>query len=98
MEGINITSQSLVLQWVEPHNSNSPILGYRVRYSQPVFEGGIEVELNSSETSLLVENLLPGITYNFTVVAFNEIGESPSSDTAPIRTLDEGWLLIRWTF
>ena len=98
MEGINITSRSLVLQWVEPHDSNSPILGYRVRYSRPVFEGGIEVELNSSETSLLVESLLPGITYNFTVVAFNEIGNSSSSDTAPVRTLDEGWLLIRWTF
>ena len=93
MRGVNITSQSLVLQWVEPHDSNAPIMGYRVMYSQPDFEeGGANVVLNTSDTSLLVASLLPGITYNFTVVAFNEIGNSPPSDVASVRTLDEGLL------
>ena len=88
--GVNITSRTLVLQWEEPHDSNAPILGYRVRYREPLFQGGRQVELMSSETSLLVGNLLPGITYNFTVVAFNMIGASPPSDLTPVRTQDEG--------
>ena len=94
VQGVDVTSQNLVLQWVEPHNSNAPIIGYRVMYRQPAFQGGADVELNVSETSLFVMNLLPGITYNFTVVAFNEIGNSPPSDITPVRTLDKGWLVV----
>ena len=93
MAGTNITSRSLTLQWIEPHDSNAPIQGYYVRYREPGFTGGAEIELQSSEPARLVQNLLPGITYNFTVFAFNEIGESQPSATAPVRTLDEGWWL-----
>ena len=90
VQGVNVTSRSVVLQWVEPHDSNAPIIGYRVRYTPPVFQRDRERVLNSTETSLLVDLLVPGITYNFTVVAFNEIGDSPPSDVAQVRTLDEG--------
>lgn len=90
MEGVNITSRNLTLQWVEPHDSNAPILGYRVMYMDPDFLNGTLVTLPSNDTTLVVTNLVPGVTYNFTVVAFNDIGDSPPSDTAPVRTLDEG--------
>ena len=46
--------------------------------------------LNTTNTIVDVTRLLPGITYNFTVVAYNEFGNSPPSDVTPVRTLDEG--------
>lgn len=90
MEGVNVTSRSLTLQWVEPHDSNAPILGYKVMYTEPDFLRGNPVTLPSNRTTLEVTNLVPGVTYNFTVVAFNNIGDSPQSNIAPVRTLDEG--------
>lgn len=90
MEGVNVTSRNLILRWVEPHDSNAPILGYKVMYMEPDFLRGTLVTLPSNRTTLEVTNLVPGVTYNFTVVAFNNIGDSPQSDIAPVRTLDEG--------
>ena len=57
---------------------------------EPIFQNSTPVVLEANETVLDVTDLRPGITYNFTVVAFNEIGDSPPSDIAPVRTLDEG--------
>ena len=90
MEGVNVTSRSLTLQWVEPHDSNAPILGYKVIYTEPEFLNGTSVTLPSNRTALEVTNLVPGVTYNFTVVAFNNIGNSPQSNITSVRTLDEG--------
>ena len=76
---------------MEPHDSNAPIQGYRVTYSQPAFLNttGTFV-LETTDTSLDIIGLHPGITYNFTVVAFNDIGDSLPSDVAAVTTLDEG--------
>ena len=90
VQGVNITSRNLTLQWVEPHDSNAPILGYRVMYIEPGFQGSSTVILSTTNVFVEVTGLLPGITYSFTVVAFNEIGDSPPSDIILIRTLDEG--------
>ena len=90
MEGVNITSRRLTLQWVEPHHNNAPVLGYRVMYTQPVFQNSTPIVLNANVTAVKIVNLHPGITYNFTVLAFNEIGDSAPSDVAQVRTLDEG--------
>ena len=76
--------------WVEPHNNNAPILGYFVLYNQPNFAGGKIVTLNVSEQMVNVTNLFPGFTYNFTVIAYNNIGNSTESEATPLRTLDEG--------
>ena len=90
VHGVNVTSRNLTLQWIEPHDSNAPILGYRVMYTEPAFQGSSTIVLNTMNVFVEVTGLLPGITYNFTVVAFNEIGDSPPSDIAPVRTMDEG--------
>ena len=45
---------------------------------------------NVSEETLNVTNLYPGVTFNFTVIAYNDIGNSTESETTPLRTLDEG--------
>ena len=87
---LEIESRYLVLTWIEPHDNNAPILGYLVQYNQPEFAGGLMVVLNVSEETTNVTDLFPGVTYNFTVIAFNDIGNSTASETTPVRTLDEG--------
>ena len=39
-----------------------------------------------------ITGLHPGVTYNFTVVAFNGIGDGTASDIASVATLEEGTL------
>ena len=39
---------------------------------------------------MFIGGLHPGVIYNFTIVAFNEIGSSGLSEVASIATLDEG--------
>ena len=87
---VEIQSRYLVFMWVEPHDNNAPILGYFVSYNQPVFAGGERITLNVSEEVVNVTNLLPGVVYNFTVIAYNNIGNSTASETTPLSTLEEG--------
>ena len=75
--------------WVEPHDNNAPILGYYISYNQPVFVGGEMVIVNTIGTMANITGLYPGVTYNFTVMAFNEVGNSSSSVVFPSRTLEE---------
>ena len=74
--------------WVEPHDNNAPILGYYVSYNQPVFTGKEMVIVNTIGTMANITELYPGVVYNFTVTAFNEVGNS-SSTAIPFRTLEE---------
>ena len=98
---LDIQSRSLQLTWVEPHDNNAPIQGYLVLYNQPDFAGGMMMVLNVMETLANVTELYPGVRYNFTVLAFNEVGNSSSSIITQFRTLEEGksWLcslMIHW--
>ena len=90
VRSVNIASRNISLEWTEPHDNNAPIMGYRVMYQQPAFLGGDIQIVNSTVEMADITELQPGVTYNFTVVAFNEIGDSTPSDTASIRTLKEG--------
>ena len=90
VRSVNVTSRSISLEWTEPHDNNAPIMGYRVMYQQPTFLGGSVQVVNSTVEMADITGLHPGVTYNFTVVAFNEIGDSTPSNTAPVRTLEEG--------
>lgn len=80
--------------WVEPHDNNAPVLGYRVSYNQPSFLGGGGVVVNSSQEMVNITDLRPGVLYGFTVIAFNEIGDSIPSEVAMVTTLEEGMLLL----
>ena len=90
VESVNTTSRSISLSWTEPHDNNAPIMGYRVMYQEPTFRGGGVQVVNSTVEMADITGLQPGVTYNFTVVAFNEIGDSIPSNIASIRTLEEG--------
>ena len=90
-----ITSRSLTLSWFEPYFNNAPILGYNVFYTTPDFLGGNEVELtvNGSVEQVFIDWLHPGVTYNFSILAFNEEGDSGCSETFSQRTLERAEII-----
>ena len=91
----NVTSRNLTLTWVEPHDNNAPITGYRVFYTQPIFLNGTNVTINvtGSVEEAFIGDLHPGETYSFTVHAFNDIGVSAVSEPISQRTDEERKLL-----
>ena len=57
-------------------------------YQQPAFldaSSGVQI-VNSTVEMADITGLHPGVTYNFTVVAFNEIGNSSPSDIVSVST------------
>ena len=88
-----LNSTAILLNWVEPHDNNAPILGYRVMYTRPEFLNGSDVELGVTSEMAVLTDLHPGVTYNFTVIAFNEIGDSLESEVAMVATEEEGTLI-----
>ena len=89
LTAFNITSRSIALSWVEPHHNNVPITGYSISYNDPDFLGSDAVTINSTEESVVITGLHPGVEYTFTVVAINSIGESLPSDEERATTLEE---------
>jgi hypothetical protein len=67
---------SATVSWTAPASGgNSPIQHSTVTASP----GGTTVQVTGSGTQTLVTGLTPGTTYVFTVVATNEVGDSPQS-------------------
>ena len=87
---VETQSRYLVLTWVEPHDNNAPIQGYYVLYNQPSYAVGLMIVLTVNKTMANVTELYPGVTYNFTVIAFNDVGNSSQSAVTPFMTLEEG--------
>ena len=90
MTGVALNSTAIQLTWFEPHDNNAPIQGYRVMYTRPEFLNGSDVELTVPSEMAVVTGLHPGVTYNFTVVAFNEIGDSLESTVSMVTSQEEG--------
>ena len=59
-------------------------------YTEPDFLNSTMVVVNATEESVEISGLHPGVTYSFTVVAFNDIGDSVPSEDYSVRTLEEG--------
>lgn len=94
---IEINSRNITLQWMEPHHNNAPVTGYRVMFTRPDFltgsgsgSGDGMMVVNSPEEAVVITGLHPGEEYVFTVVAFNDIGDSQPSSELTARTLEEG--------
>ena len=62
----------------------------RVKFSDPPFLNGTQRTVSSSDEQELIDNLHPGVTYNFTVTAFNEIGFGSESGALLLLTFEEG--------
>ena len=90
LTAVVVTTTGVLLEWVEPHDNNAPILGYRVSYTRPLFLNGLEVTVNSSVERVNITGLHPGVTYTFSVIAFNEIGDSTPSDGLMVTTVEIG--------
>lgn len=86
--GVTIYSNKTQLHWTVPHDNNAPVIGYRLMYLQR--DTGSYMDFETVDDNYLVTNLLPGVAYEFTVVAINDIGESPASDVLNFTTLEEG--------
>jgi len=85
LEGTTRDSTSIVLSWDAPLCPNGVITGYYIYYR---ISNTLVVNRNVEER--FIDDLHPGVTYDFTVLAFNEEGESNRSDPFTIRTLEEG--------
>lgn len=90
-DAVNITSNSVVLLWLEPPDNNAPLLGYWIVYYTPHISTNITIGL---QTSHLVTGLQPAMTYHFTLVAFNSIGSSLSSLGIDVTTLEAGKTML----
>ena len=58
-------------------------------YQRLSFLGGTDETVNTSIEMAVITGLHPGVTYNFTVVAFNDIGDSDPSEVLSVPTLEE---------
>ena len=54
----------------------------------------MELTVNGSVEQIFIDGLHPGVTYNFTVLAFNGEGDSGRSEPFSQRILEEGEKLI----
>jgi hypothetical protein len=86
VDAVNITSDSLILQWLEPHDNNAPLLGYWIVYC--TLDICTYITIEAGPTSYLVTHLQPAVTYHFTVQAVNRIGTSSDSLGIIVTTLE----------
>ena len=64
-------------------------------YTRPEFLSGSDVALSVLSEMAVVTGLHPGVTYNFTVIAFNELGDSQESAVAMVATEEEGTIIFK---
>ena len=62
-------------------------------YTRPEFLDGSDVELSVLSEMAVINGLHPGVTYNFTVITFNDIGDSRESAVAMVATEEEGTVI-----
>ncbi|NNG20682.1 tandem-95 repeat protein [Naumannella sp. ID2617S] len=70
-----VGDQRAVLTWSAPADNGARITGYRLTASSP--EGGQSVDCRA--TTCTVPGLKNNVVHTFTVVAINEVGQSPAS-------------------
>lgn len=86
----DIWSRSAYLSWTTPFNGNSSITKFTVQYwpkesgrkMQDVFVGG-------AQTTAVIHNLIPGTTYEVTVLAENIVGKGDQAKHITFTTSEE---------
>lgn len=88
-------SRSASLTWSAPFTGNSPITSYVIQYwRKNSNEAGQsaqnhrrqELTVSGTQTSALITNLLPALTYEASVIAENQVGRSEPSENVIITT------------
>ena len=92
LDNDGVYSRNITLIWTIPHDNNAPILGYFIFFTNPFFINGgspVVIALDENVAEVAVEGLHPGESYNFTIIAFNEEGNSLQSKNYTVQTLEE---------
>ncbi|GIY23937.1 titin [Caerostris extrusa] len=90
-----IWSRSLQLTWESPYHGNRPIISYTIHYwktegkSEPPPERPNVLRIASLQTVAVVPKLLPNSFYSLYVMAENEVGMGPPSETVTATTREE---------
>ena len=71
-----------------PENRNGKIIKYTVKVIS--VETGVESQLSTTETSLLVISLTPYKTYQFSVAASTAVGQGPYTSSISVTTPEDG--------
>jgi len=83
-------SQSASVGWTAPYAGNSPITKYTVQYWRVSTSHRLEeMEVPGTQTSVLLTDLKPGISYQVSIVADNAVGSSQPSSPVTFTTGDE---------
>ena len=82
-------NQQVSLQWSA--SAGSPIITYQLYRSSDGFNN--EFVVNTEYTSFIDENLSKNTSYNYYVVAWNELGTSESSETSTATTTSQSNVL-----
>jgi len=90
-----VWSRSASLSWV-PYSSSSsltiPLTGFTIQFwRENVGDNNrlLEKNVSGSQTEFLLDQLIPGTTYGFTVSAVNEVGNSVPSSSMKFKTGEE---------
>jgi hypothetical protein len=78
------------LSWTAPLNNGSPITGYNIIQSQSGSNSFTTYQKLNTSTSTTISALTNGITYNFKVVAVNDVGQGPVSNTVIVTPINPG--------
>uniref|UniRef100_T1JA71 Down syndrome cell adhesion molecule-like protein Dscam2 n=1 Tax=Strigamia maritima TaxID=126957 RepID=T1JA71_STRMM len=85
-------NQKAFLSWTAPYNGNSPIIRYVVQYkftSASWNSDVLDATFDAKEASGTIGGLRPATTYNFRVLAENDIGVSQASEVVTVTTEEE---------
>ncbi|XP_022241420.1 Down syndrome cell adhesion molecule-like protein 1 homolog [Limulus polyphemus] len=83
------TGRSLSVTWKKPFDGHSAITRYSVQYSSEKSGTWQEMSVPSSQTSVVIQGLVPATFYNLRIFAENAIGKSNYSAIYKIETEEE---------
>ncbi len=70
----NFTSVTISWQPVDCLQQNSPIISYKIRYTETSITTG---PITTTDTSFVATSLFPGTSYTFEIAAVNKDGDGP---------------------
>ncbi|CAG2165379.1 unnamed protein product [Oppiella nova] len=86
-----VWSRTARIVWSAPYSGNSPLTKYTIQYwrHQSAPHRLHEFTASSTQTTALIKDLSPGLSYEMTVVGENEVGRGEAADTVTFVTGEE---------
>jgi len=82
---VNLTAVNL--RWTQPFDNNSPITGYILSCKECRTLSNVTV---GNVTNVVINGLTPGVGYQFSILAVNDIGKGPDSNPVKIQSATPG--------